>query len=102
MKPSPELTLAALRHEFPRYRIWLDPIPGRHRFVARRQHPGPGPHTVITSDAAELRAALTAPSRPEPAPGLPRPGGLPDFPDTKTDTQAHDPAELNVNASGPA
>jgi len=60
MNTPPDTTLAVLRREFPGYRIWLDPVPGRQRFVARRRRPGPGPHTVVTSDPAELRAALAA------------------------------------------
>jgi len=30
----------------------------RRRFVARRTQPGPGPHTLITSNLSELRAEL--------------------------------------------
>jgi hypothetical protein len=92
MNSSPETTLAALRREFPRYRIWLDPIPGRHRFVARRQHPGPGPHTAITSDPDELRAALTAPGQHEPQPTQAHPGGL----WSSADTRAGDPDGLSA------
>jgi hypothetical protein len=62
MNAPPDLTLAALRKEFPRYRIWLEQAHGHYRFIARRQHPGTRPHTVITSDPAELRAALTGPA----------------------------------------
>jgi hypothetical protein len=70
MNTPPDATLAALRQEFPGYRVWLEPAYGRYRFVARRLHPGTRPHTVITSDPAELRAALT------PSPPVPRPGGF--------------------------
>lgn len=59
MNAPPDLTLAALRREFPRYRIWLEQARGHYRFVARRLHPGTGPHTVVTDDLAELRAALS-------------------------------------------
>ena len=63
MSTPPDATLAALRQEFPGYRVWLEPAYGRYRFVARRLHPGTRPHTVITSDPAEFRAALAvAPS----------------------------------------
>jgi hypothetical protein len=62
MKIPPDLTLAALRKEFPSYRVWLEPARDQYRFVARRRHPGTGPHTIVTSDPAELRAALTTPA----------------------------------------
>jgi hypothetical protein len=64
MKPPPDLTLAALRKDFPGYRVWLEPARGQYRFVARRLRPGTRPHTVITSDPAELRAALAAATSP--------------------------------------
>ena len=76
----PDLTLAALRREFPGYRLWLESVRGRYRFVARRRNPGTGPHTVITCDLAELRAALTTPAQPQArphgraTPGRPRRG----------------------------
>lgn len=50
--------LDAVRRDFPGYRIEVEPGPGRFRFVARRTRPGPGPHTLITSDLTELRAEL--------------------------------------------
>ena len=62
MNTPPDLTLAALQKEFPHYRVWLEPAHDQYRFVARRLHPGTGPHTVVTSDPAELRAALAAPA----------------------------------------
>jgi hypothetical protein len=73
MSTPPDATLAALRQEFPGYRVWLEPVYGRYRFVARRLHPGTRPHTVITSDPAELRAALAVASPPQPpaVPGSP-------------------------------
>jgi hypothetical protein len=70
MNAPPDATLAALRQEFPAYRLWLEPAYGRYRFVARRLNPGTRPHTVITSDPAELRAALAAPARSQPGPGV--------------------------------
>ncbi len=51
-------TLTALRADFPAFRIWREITTGRTRYIARRLHPGPGPHTVVTHDLAELRAAL--------------------------------------------
>ena len=50
--------LIALRADFPAFRIWREIIPGRTRYIARRLHPGPGPHTLITDDVTELRTAL--------------------------------------------
>jgi len=95
MNIAPDAALAALRAEFPGFRVWAEPAGGRYRFVARRRHPGAGLHTVVTSDPAELRATLAA-SRSAQEPGLvgrdgalpaPRhgrpaasPGGLPDTP----------------------
>lgn len=78
MTTPPDRTLAMLRREFPGYRIWLEPAHDQYRFVARRQHPGTGPHTVMTSDPDELRAVLAAPGRQESGPSLPHPGTLPD------------------------
>jgi hypothetical protein len=53
--------LPALVAEFPAFRIWRESICGRVRFIACRLHPDLHPHTVITADLDELRAAL-APS----------------------------------------
>ena len=50
--------LAALRDEFPGFRIWREIIGDRTRYVARGAHPGISPHTVVTEDVGELRAAL--------------------------------------------
>lgn len=50
--------LATLQGEFPRFRIWRETIRDRVRYVARSQHSGLNPHTVVTDDLAELRAAL--------------------------------------------
>lgn len=62
------VTLTALRADFPEYQIWLEQLSTGDRFVARRQRPGPGLHTVVTSDPAELRATLAA-ARPQLEPG---------------------------------
>ena len=51
--------LAAARRDFPGYQIDVELTTERPRFVARRTRPGPGPHTLITSDLAELRAELS-------------------------------------------
>jgi hypothetical protein len=60
MTTAPHVTLTALRAEFPEFRIWLEQLSGRHRFIARRQRPGPGLHTVVTGDPIELHAMLAA------------------------------------------
>ena len=57
--------LEAARRDFPRYRIDVELAVDRRRYVARRIQPGPGPHTLITSDLTELRAELS--STPEQA-----------------------------------
>jgi hypothetical protein len=51
--------LQAARRDFPRYQIDVDLALDRRRFIARRTEPGPGPHTLITSDLTELLATLT-------------------------------------------
>jgi hypothetical protein len=49
-----------LRAEFPGHRIGTETIVDRLRYVARSQRDGAHPHTVITRDLGELRAALEA------------------------------------------
>jgi hypothetical protein len=49
-----------LRAEFPGHRIGTETIVDRIRYVARSQRDGAHPHTVITRDLSELRAALEA------------------------------------------
>jgi hypothetical protein len=68
MTTPPHVTLTALRADFPEFQIWLEQLSTRERFVARRQGPGPGLHTVVTSDPAELRAILAG-ARPQQEPG---------------------------------
>jgi hypothetical protein len=64
VQPGPEFgheveeELAGLRASFPQFRIWRETIGERRRYVARRLAPGTHPHTVVTPDPAELRAAL--------------------------------------------
>ena len=58
--PLPD-PLPALQAEFPCHRIWRENLCGRIRYIARSLHFGLNPHTVITPDPDELRAAL-APS----------------------------------------
>lgn len=52
--------LADLRAQFPSHRISTESITGRIRYVARRRREGTNPHTVVTPDLGELRAALQA------------------------------------------
>jgi hypothetical protein len=54
--------LTALQEEFPHFTIWRENMHGRPRYVARSQHLNLNPHTVITDDPDELRAALSRPS----------------------------------------
>ena len=56
--PTPNEDLAALHADFPGFKIWEEYLPGRSRYVARSLRQGLGPHTVVTSDLGELRAAL--------------------------------------------
>lgn len=59
-----ETELARLRTEFPGHWISIEPVVGRGvRYLARACQPGSQPHTVLTHDLGELRAALEA-SRP--------------------------------------
>lgn len=51
-------SLSALRADFQTFRIWREIIPGRTRYIARRVHPGPGLHTVVTDDLTEMRTEL--------------------------------------------
>jgi hypothetical protein len=52
--------LAELQEQFREFHIWREVIRERARYVARSHHLGLHPHTVITDDPAELRAALQA------------------------------------------
>ena len=75
LDPTPSLAdlaaLQAAQRDFPGYAIDVDAASGHRRYIARRTQPGPGPHTLITSDLTELRAEL---STSQPAPQLPRRG----------------------------
>jgi hypothetical protein len=44
--------------DFPCFRVWREDICGRVRYIARAQHAGAQPHTLVTADVAELRQAL--------------------------------------------
>jgi hypothetical protein len=50
--------LASWGAEFPCFRIWHEHTCDRIRYLARSLHPGLNPHTVVTDDISELRAAL--------------------------------------------
>ncbi len=65
MSPADEMRikhedLVALRADFPGFKIWEECLPGRSRYVARSLREGVRPHTVVTPDLGELRAALEA------------------------------------------
>lgn len=57
--PAQRADLDAAQRDFPGYQIEVEPTPGRRRYIARRTQPGPGPHTLITSDLTELRTELS-------------------------------------------
>ena len=67
LDPTPStdelIRLEAARLDFPRYQIDVERALDRLRYVARRIQPGPGPHTLVTSDLTELCAELG--SRPQ-------------------------------------
>ena len=70
--PLPD-PLPALRAEFPAFRIWRETLWDRVRYIARSPHLDLNPHTVITGDPGELRAALTSSRSAELAAGQDRP-----------------------------
>jgi hypothetical protein len=65
---SRQRELAELQEDFPGFRIWREVTGERVRLVAVRRRHGTSPHTVVTAEAAELRAVLAAqrhvPARP--------------------------------------
>lgn len=76
--PAPHDTLKAIRRDFPHFRIWREITGDRTRYIARRQQPVPGPHTVVTADLGELRSALGSDAgqeddHPAPLPDVPAP-----------------------------
>ena len=52
--------LDQLRTDFPDFDIAREIIRDRIRYVSRRRRPGVQPHTVVTADLEELRAALSS------------------------------------------
>jgi hypothetical protein len=67
--PAQRADLNAARRDFPGYLIEVEPTPGRRHYIARRVQPGPGPHTLITSDLTELRVELSPAQQPAASPG---------------------------------
>jgi O-methyltransferase involved in polyketide biosynthesis len=61
--------LAELQEQFPEFRIWEEKTEGQTRYVARSIHLAGRPHTLVTADCGELRAAL--------AQGTAEPTGMP-------------------------
>ena len=57
-------SLNRLRADFPQFWIWRENTGSGVRYIARSQRAGLNPHTVVTDDPAELRAALGHPDRP--------------------------------------
>jgi hypothetical protein len=57
MIPEPD-PLPGLQADFPAFRIWREDVCGRICYVARRRRPDLHPHTCVTGDPDELRAAL--------------------------------------------
>jgi hypothetical protein len=65
-RPEVLAELTRLRAEFPGHWIGTETIPGRGiRYLARARQHDIQPHTVITPDLSELRAALEA-GQPQP------------------------------------
>jgi hypothetical protein len=51
--------LDQIRTDFPDFDIAREIVRDRIRYVSRRRRPGVQPHTVVTADLDELRAALS-------------------------------------------
>lgn len=54
-----DISLPALRADFPQFRIWRETEGNRTRYIARSLCLGVRPHTVVTADLAELRIELS-------------------------------------------
>ena len=52
--------LALLASEFPAFRFWRQTFHDRTLYIAQGTSLSTRPHTVVTDDLGELRAALTA------------------------------------------
>jgi hypothetical protein len=57
--PMPD-ELASLQADFPQFRIWREITWGSARYVARSLQLDTRPHTVVTADPGEMRAALSS------------------------------------------
>ena len=51
--------LCTLRADFPQFRIWPEIIGARTLYIAHRLRRDTHPHTLVTADLNELRAALS-------------------------------------------
>jgi hypothetical protein len=67
--PQPTADLAAAQAQFPAFTIWREDAYGQAHYIARSQHPGQHPHTVVTPDLGELHATLCGASSQPPAAG---------------------------------
>jgi hypothetical protein len=56
--------LTAMQRDFPAYDIWQETTFTGVRYIARSRHLNQNPHTLVTSDPAELRAVLAAATIP--------------------------------------
>jgi len=52
------------RTHFPAFHIWCETTLTGVRYIARSRHLSQNPHTLVTTDPAELRAVLTAATIP--------------------------------------
>jgi hypothetical protein len=50
--------VAAMEADFPEFAIWREYAGERVQYIARRMRREVHPHTIVTSDPAELRACL--------------------------------------------
>jgi hypothetical protein len=62
-----ERELASLQADFPAFEIWREETGHGTLYIARSPTLGMHPHTVVTTDPAEIRSALSgSPAPPEP------------------------------------
>jgi hypothetical protein len=59
MAGNDEISLPAVRADFPQFRIWRETAGNRSRYIARSLCLDVRPHTVVTADLAELRTELS-------------------------------------------
>jgi len=65
MDTEHQATLTSLQDDFPAFFITMEPALTGPRYIARSRHFGQNPHTLVTRDPAELRAALLAAQIPQ-------------------------------------